>query len=370
MPRPPRLRLRKIGILTGGGDCPGLNAAIRAATLAAIGRGWSVQGIPDGFGGLLDGVRLRPLGAGQVRGIAHLGGTILGTTNRLNPLQVPVRRGGGTILEDRGDRVVERARRLGLDAVVAIGGDGTLRIAEALGRRGLRVVGLPKTIDNDLSGTVVTFGFDTAVSTATDALDKLHPTAESHRRVMVVEVMGRHAGWIALHSGIAGGADAILIPEIPFRVEAVARKVLERERRGRGFSIIVAAEGARAVGGGERTRGPAEAGREVRLGGIGDWLASELARETGKEARSLTLGHLQRGGSPTTFDRLLATRLGAAAIRYLEAGRTSVMVGLQPPDVVAVPLREAVARMKAVPAGSDVIQSGRDMGIAFGDEAA
>ncbi len=364
----PRTILRRIGILTGGGDCPGLNAAIRAATLAAVGRGWAVRGIPDGFGGLLDGAAPRPLGGAEVRGIAHLGGTILGTTNRVNPLQVPVRRRGETVLEDRGDRVVARARRLGLDAVVAIGGDGTLRIAEALSRRGLRVVGLPKTIDNDLSGTVITFGFDTAVATATDALDKLHPTAESHRRVMVVEVMGRHAGWIALHSGIAGGADAILIPEIPFRLEAVARKVLDREKRGRPFSIVVAAEGARPVGGAERTRGPAEAGREVRLGGIGDWLAGELSRATGKEARALTLGHLQRGGSPTTFDRLLATRLGAAAIRFLEAGRTAVMVGLRPPDVVAVPLREAVARMRTVSVGSDVIQSGRDMGIAFGDE--
>jgi 6-phosphofructokinase 1 len=304
-----------------------------------------------------------------VKGILHLGGTILGTTNRANPFAYPMRKGGKLIELDRSDEVVRQFRQLGLDALIAIGGDGTLSIAERFQRKGIPVVGVPKTIDNDIPATVITFGFDTAVSTATDALDKLHSTAESHKRVMVVEVMGRHAGWIALNSGVAGGADVILIPEIPFDVEKVCDKVRERERRGRTFSIVVVAEGAAEKGGEARTRGPKAAGRELLLGGIAEWLAREVESRTGKESRSIVLGHLQRGGAPTTFDRLLGTRFGAAAARLVAEGRFGVMVALDPPKLRAVPLRQAVGRgrIRSVPLDSDVIRSARDMGIGFGD---
>jgi 6-phosphofructokinase 1 len=312
---------------------------------------------------------VRRLTRRDVRGILQIGGTILGTTNRANPFAYPLARGGGVAEVDRSDEVVRNFRALGFDALIAIGGDGTLGIAERLSRKGLPVVGVPKTIDNDIQGTVITFGFDTAVSTATDALDKLHTTAESHKRVMVVELMGRRAGWIALHSGIAGGADVILIPEIPFDVDKVCEAVRARDRAGREFSIVVTAEGAVVQGSRMMTRGPRQAGREVRLGGIGEWLAEEIASRTGKETRSLVLGHLQRGGAPTTFDRLLGTRFGAAAMRFVTERRFGSMVALDPPKVLAVPLAKAVGRgrIRNVPLGSDVIRSARDVGISFGD---
>lgn len=359
---------RRVGILTGGGDCPGLNAVIRAASRTAYRLGWEVYGIEDGFDGLLTR-RVRRLMPRDVRGILHLGGTILGTTNRANPFCLPVMRRGRVVEVDRSETVLKNFRSLGLQALLAIGGDGTLGIAERLHRRGLPVIGVPKTIDNDISATVITFGFDTAVSTATDALDKLHTTAESHKRVMVVEVMGRYAGWIALHSGVGGGADVILIPEIPFDVQRVCAKVRDRDRAGREFSIIVVAEGARPRGKGYVTQGPKEAGREVRLGGIAEWLAEEIAQCTGKETRSIVLGHLQRGGAPTTFDRLLGTRFGAAAMRLVAKGEFGKMVSLDPPRIRAVSLRRAVGqgKMRLVPRDSDIIRSARDMGVGFGD---
>ncbi len=357
--------IRRIGLLTGGGDAPGLNAVIRAATLSALERGWEVMGIPNAFAGLYNGRKLRRLNREAVRGIAHLGGTILGTTNQLNPLAVAV----GDTVEDHGHRVVQAAKDAGLDAVIAIGGDGTLGIGHNLAQRGMRLIGVPKTIDNDVRGTVVTFGFDTAVSTATDALDKLHPTAAAHRRIMVVEVMGRNAGWIALHSGVAGTADVILIPEIPFTVDAIVAKVRQRERAKCHFTIVVAAEGAAPKGGRQVLKESASAGRVARLGGVAEWLEEELAVRTGKSARSIVLGHLQRGGSPTTFDRLLATRMGSGAVRALEAGHTDAMMALKPPKIAVVPLATALKGTKRVPKNHDIIQSARDLGIYFGDEA-
>lgn len=357
-------RIRRIGILTGGGDAPGLNAVIRAATLSALERGWEVMGIPNAFAGLYTGRKLRKLNREAVRGIAHLGGTILGTTNQLNPLKVEV----NGKEEDHGAKVVRAAKKAGLDAVIAIGGDGTLGIGHSLAQRGMRLIGVPKTIDNDVRGTVVTFGFDTAVATATDALDKLHPTAAAHRRVMVVEVMGRNAGWIALHSGVAGTADVILLPEIPFTLEAVVEKIRLREKAKCHFTIVVAAEGAKPRGGRQVLKEAASAGKVARLGGIAEWLAAELGERTGKSARSIVLGHLQRGGSPTTFDRLLSTRMGSGAVRALEAGHTDVMVALRPPKIAVVPLATALKGTKRVPKNHDIIQSARDLGIYFGDE--
>jgi 6-phosphofructokinase 1 len=361
-----RRKPKRVGILTGGGDCPGLNAVIRAACRTAFNHGIEVYGVEDGFDGLLH-KKLRQLEPSDVSGILHLGGTILGTTNRANPFRYATRQGKRVIEVDRSGEVVKNFHELGLDALIAIGGDGTLGIAERLARRGIPTVGVPKTIDNDIPGTVITFGFDTAVSTATDALDKLHSTAEAHKRVMVVEVMGRHAGWIALQSGIAGGADVILIPEIPFQVESVCEKIRDRARHGRDFSIVVAAEGAKERGGAVRTRGARRAGRETRLGGIAEWLAVEIERRTGKETRSLVLGHLQRGGAPTTFDRLLGTRFGAAAMRLVVDGHFGKLVSLAPPAIQAVPLRVAVGRIRTVPLHSDVIRSARDLGVGFGD---
>jgi 6-phosphofructokinase 1 len=282
---------------------------------------------------------------------------------------MPVKKPDGTVETcDLTDRVVDNFRKLGFDALIAIGGDGSLSIARGLyEQHGLPVVGVPKTIDNDLLATVVTFGFDTAVGTAVDALDKLHSTAESHDRVMVVELMGRYAGWIALNAGVAAGADVILIPEIPFQMESVCEKILDRERRGRHFSIVVVAEGATPVGGKFSTIGEKEVGREVRLGGIADQVAKEISKRTGKETRSLVLGHLQRGGQPSAFDRLIALRFGAAAVRLVQKGEFGKMVALDPPEVKAVPLREATDRLKTVPLDCDTIISAREIGICLGE---
>lgn len=364
-------KIRRIAINTGGGDAPGLNAVIRAATLAALARGWEVLGIRHGYRGLLDGADpkdLLVLDADAVRGITHRGGSILGTANKGNPFDYPVTRPDGTVATvDRSDEVLRNFRARGLDALVCIGGDGSLRIAHRFVQKGMPIVGVPKTIDNDLSGTVITFGFDTAVSTATEAIDRLHSTAESHERVMVVELMGRYAGWIALNAGIAGGADVILLPELPYDLNAVAEKIRRREAAGRHFSIVVVAEGAKPVGGGLTTQGPKEAGREVLLGGVGALVAQEIAKRTGKETRSLVLGHLQRGGSPTSFDRLLGLRFGAAAIRALEAGEVNVMVALTPPTVKTVPIGAALERMKVVTADCDTVLTARSLGICLGD---
>ncbi len=363
---------RRIAINTGGGDAPGLNAVIRAVVLAALNRGWECYGIREGYNGLLmpeeyrDGGVIR-MTRERVRGITHLGGTILGTTNRGNPLKYPtVLKDGRVIERDRSDEIIAGFKRHKIDALVCIGGDGSLSIASVLARKGLRVVGVPKTIDNDLDETVITFGFDTAVSFATSCLDRLHSTAEAHRRVMVVEVMGRYAGHIALNTGISGTADAILIPEVAYDLKKVAAVIKERERLGRPFAIVVAAEGARPKGG-ETSVVEKRVGAAERLGGIGEKVAKELEELTGREARHVVLGHLLRGGSPTTFDRLLSLRFGCAAVRALAEGQSGVMVALDPPTVRYVPLEKATHRMKQVPLDSDTVLTARELGICLGD---
>lgn len=328
----------RVGVLTGGGDCPGLNPVIRAVVRKGVNtHGFEIVGYRDGWRGPLEGDSL-PLGIEQCRGILPRGGTILGTS-RTNPFA----------LDDGAERIEATLRRDGVDALVAIGGEDTLGVATRLAERGTRVVGVPKTIDNDLSGTDVTFGFDTAVNVATEAIDRLHTTAESHHRVLVVEVMGRHAGWIALHSGIAGGASAVLIPEVPFDVDRVCEHV-ETRFRSEYAPIIVVSEGAVPVDGSGMTltTGETDAFGHVRLGGIGDRLAVEIEERTGKEARVVVLGHVQRGGTPTAFDRWLATRFGLQAADAVAEGDSGVMVALRGRDVVRVPLAEATGELKVV----------------------
>ncbi|MFH1809782.1 MAG: ATP-dependent 6-phosphofructokinase [Pseudomonadota bacterium] len=359
----------KIAISTGGGDAPGLNAVIRAAVLAADQRGWDVFGIRNGYEGLLDTDQIVQLTPELVAGIHQQGGTIIGTTNRGNPFEYPVKNIAGDVeVRDLSARVVENFKRLRFHCLISVGGDGSLGIAHRFAELGIHVIGVPKTIDNDLSSTVVTFGLDTACAMATEALDRLVTTAMSHERVFVVEMMGRYAGWIALESGIAGGADAILIPEIPFDIEKVAAKIMDLEVRGKHHAIVVVAEGATPAGGSMAVKEGASDGRqEVVLGGIAEQVARELHRLTGKDTRSLVLGHLQRGGSPTRFDRLLGTRFGAAAVRFIEQGLFDHMVALDPPTVKAVPLAEAVSRMKCVPLDGDIVQTARDLDICLGD---
>ena len=358
----------KIAISTGGGDAPGLNAVIRGAVLSATNRGWQCVGVRRGFGGLLGEDLLVPLGASEVRGITHMGGTILGTTNRGNPFNWREQRPDGSWSErDRSDELVTAFRAFELDALIVIGGDGTLDIARRLMAQGIPIVGVPKTIDNDVGGTVATFGFDTAVSTATDAIDKLHSTAESHERVMVVEVMGRHAGFIALHSGLAGTADVILIPEIPYDIRKVCDKIMERDRNGRHFSIVVVAEGAFPRGGHESIMAGSLPGEAKRVGGIAETIAREIQSLTNKETRSLVLGHLQRGGQPTGYDRLLAARFGGAAVRAVEDRRWGHMVALQSPHIVTIPIAQALGELKRVDPTHDTVLTARETGISFGD---
>lgn len=358
----------RIALSTGGGDAPGLNAVIHAAVLSALDRGWEVLGIKRGYFGLLGEDDVVTLNADSVRGIAHLGGTILRTTTRGNPFAWPIPQPDGSVIEaDRSSELIENARQLGIDAIVAIGGDGSLHLAHRLHEKGLHIVGVPKTIDNDVSGTISTFGFDTAVTTALEAIDRLHTTAESHDRVMVMEVMGRHAGFIALHAGFAGTADVILIPEIPYDIERVCEKIRNRDRAGRHFSIVVAAEGAFPQGGTPYVRERSESGGEGRLGGIGEIVASAIEARTGKETRSLVLGHLQRGGQPTGYDRVLATRFGGAAVVAVANGKWGHMVALQSPHIVTIPIVEALARPKRVELDHDVVQTARATGISFGD---
>lgn len=368
------MTIRKIAVNTGGGDAPGLNAVIRAVTLSATQRGWEVWGIRHGYRGLLegDGEGLVRLDREAVRGITHLGGSILGAASRDDPFRYPVLRDGQREHADLSALLVERFIARGFDALVALGGDGSLRLAAELLARGLpRVVAVPKTIDNDLAGTDVTFGFETAITTATDAIDKLHTTAQAHERVMVVEVMGRDAGWIALYSGLAGGADVILLPEIPFELDRVAEKIAQRERAGRTFSIVVVAEGAHPAGG-EALFKSVHRGQErgQSLGGIAELVAREIAEKTGKETRSLVLGHLQRGGSPVTADRVLALQLGCAATRMLAEADGSGMVAMRGGAPRFVPLDEATRGLRQVPLDSNVVQSARDLGLCFGDEHA
>jgi 6-phosphofructokinase 1 len=362
--------VRHLGVLTGGGDAPGLNAVLRAVVKSAESVNLRVTGIRDGFEGLITN-QVLPLTAAEVAGILPRGGTILGTSNRANPFRHAIREQGQLVYRDVSDQVVANLRQLGLDALVVIGGDGSLKIALELEAKGVRSVGIPKTIDNDLSATDATFGFDTALVTATEAIDKLHTTAESHHRVMVLEVMGRYAGWIALEAGLAGGADVILIPELPFTFAAVARKIDARRAQGKKFSIVVVAEGAKEEGGELAVeRVVQESFDPLRLGGIGRRVGEALERLTGRETRVTVLGHLQRGGSPTPFDRILATRFGAAAVRLARRGQFGRMVCLRGTRIDSVPLAAAVGELRRVPPDSDLVATARALGISFGDAPA
>jgi 6-phosphofructokinase 1 len=365
-----KMTIKRIAITTGGGDAPGLNAVIRAVTLAATKRDWECVGIRSGFDGVLhpedfpEGGTI-DLTPDVVRGIHHTGGTILGTTNRGNPFSYDVTQDDGSVVkEDISSRLTKGFEDLKIDALVAIGGDGSMGIANQVAKLGITVVGVPKTIDNDLEGTVATFGFDTAVSYATDAIGRLHATASSHRRVMIVEMMGRHAGWIALEAGLAGSADVILIPEIPFDIRKVAEKVKQRNENRRDFTIVAVAEGAAPMGGVEMYH---DAGGVKVLGGIGEYVAEGLRPLVPNDVRTVVLGHLLRGGAPTSRDRLLSFRFGAAAIRALAEGQKGVMVGLDPPTVRYIPLEECTKSIKLVPLDCDTVMTARDLGTCFGD---
>jgi 6-phosphofructokinase 1 len=358
----------RIAISTGGGDAPGLNAVIRAAVLSARTRGWDVLGIKRGFAGLMGEDEIVPLTVDSVRGIASQGGTIIKTTNRGSPFAYPVQKPDGSWTHiDRSDELIENARNLGIEAIISIGGDGSLKIAQQLCQKGVRVVSVPKTIDNDVAGTITTFGFDTAVNTAMEAIDKLHTTAESHDRVMVLEVMGREAGFIALHAGVAGTADVILIPEIEWDLEKVCEKIMQRDASGKRFSIVVVAEGSKPKGGNESIIGASLPGQDRRLGGIAERLGYDIQRLTGKETRAMVLGHLQRGGSPTGYDRLLATRFGAAAVQAVADKKWGHMVALQSPHLVTLPIEEVLRETKRVDPKHDIVQTARMIGISFGD---
>ena len=359
--------LRRVGVLTAGGDCPGLNAVIRAFVKTAEAHyDWEILGVLDGFEGLCVPDGMRPLTDSDVQGILTQGGTILGTSNRGNPFAFRMMVDGEERTVDLSPEVVVRLQERDIGALVVIGGDGSMRIGQRFQELGVPIVGVPKTIDNDLAATDVTFGFDTAVATATDAIDRLRSTAEAHHRVMIVEVMGRDAGWIALESGLAGGGNVILIPEIPFRLERVAQAIEERSRRGRTYSIVVVAEGAHPAGGKPITQRVGPDGFP-RLGGVGVWLADELGQRIKYEVRATVLGHTQRGGTPTPFDRVLATRLGCAAAWLVGQGDFGKMVAVRGSEIVPVPIAEAVRTSKRVPPGGDRVQTARYIGVSFGD---
>jgi len=351
--------IRCIGIGTGGGDAPGLNAVIRAATKAAILKyGWKVLGIPDGFDGLIWPEKSFELTQREVSGILPRGGTILGTTNRGNPFSFNTVENGRDLVRDISDQVIANAAKLGIDAIITIGGDGSQKIGHELFKKGLKVVGVPKTIDNDLSATEVTFGFDTALHTVTDAIDKIHTTAASHHRVMVVEVMGRDCGWIALEAGIAGGAHVILIPEIPFTLERVCQHVAEREKIGKHFTIVVVAEGVKL---------PPELKENRRASSVGNLIGNAIAAGAKKEVRVSVLGHIQRGGSPSPFDRILATRFGVAAVDLIAAGGFGMMVALRGESIVSVDVAHAIGHLKSVDPQGEMVRTARAIGIGFGD---
>jgi len=358
---------KRIGVITGGGDCPGLNAVIRAVAKASANRGWQCIGILGGYEGLLEPRRTIPLDYQILSGLLPRGGTILGTANR-GRFSAKVGHGESRALPKE---LLEGVRNgmdaLGLSALVCIGGDGTLSIAQQMFEYGIPIVGVPKTIDNDLEGTLFTFGFDSAVSCATDALDRLHTTAESHNRVLVLEVMGRYAGWIALYAGVAGGADVILIPEIPFSYESVCAKIQERESLGKKFTIIIVAEGACEKGGGFVTSASDARIGEARLGGIGALVSAHLEKCTGKESRVCVLGHLQRGGSPTTFDRALCSMFGATAVELVAAGEFGKMVAFTGPHIGAIKISDAIGKIKTVPPDGNLVRTARALGICFGD---
>ena len=348
-----------IGICTGGGDAPGLNAVIRAATKAAIIKyGWKVVGIPDGFDGLIWPEKAFELTFKHVSGILPRGGTILGTTNRGDPFHYKTVENGKEVSRDISGHVIANAAKLGIDAIITIGGDGSQKIGYELFQKGMKIVGVPKTIDNDLSATEVTFGFDTALHTVTDAIDKIHTTAASHHRVMVVEVMGRDCGWIALEAGIAGGAHVILIPEIPFTIEHVCRHIADREKWGKHFTIVVVAEGVKL---------PPEMKENRRASSIGNLIGNAIAHGAKKEVRVSVLGHIQRGGSPSPFDRILATRFGVAAVDLVAAGSFGMMVALRAGSVVSVDVGHAIGQLKSVNPHGEVVRTARAIGIGFGD---
>jgi ATP-dependent phosphofructokinase / diphosphate-dependent phosphofructokinase len=362
-------KVRRIGLLTGGGDCPGLNAVIRGVVkAAAFNHEISVVGFQDGFAGLLKD-RTQRLDSDAVSGILPRGGTILGSSNKDDPFRVPVKTEGEITFEDRSDEVMRTIERYGLDRLVVIGGDGSLTIGNMLAEKGVPVIGIPKTIDNDLAATDVTFGFDTALSTACAALDKLHTTAQSHHRVMVMEVMGRYAGWIALEAGLSGGGDIILVPEIPFSVESVVSAVRDRRFRGRNYTLVVIAEGAKAEGGELHVaKVVADSTDSIRLGGVGDWLAAELEQHLETEVRVTVLGHLQRGGTPTAFDRILGTRYGVHAAQCAAKGMKDVMVALKGTEITEVPLADAIKELRRLDPTSEIVQVARAVGTKFGDE--
>ena len=358
---------KRIGVVTGGGDCPGLNAVIRAVAKAAAKRGWGCAGILGGYEGLLEPQRTMSIDYQTLSGLLTRGGTILGTASR-GKFSAKVDHGESRALpKELIDGVKAGMDALGLSALVCIGGDGTLSIAQQMYEYGVPLVGVPKTIDNDLEGTLFTFGFDSAVSCATDALDRLHTTAESHNRVMVLEVMGRYAGWIALYAGVAGGADVILIPEVPFNYESVCAKIRERENLGKKFTIIIVAEGAREKDGEFVTSGLQTKIGEARLGGIGAVVSAEVEKRTGKESRVCVLGHLQRGGSPTTFDRALCSMFGATAVELVAAGEFGKMVAFTGLQVGAIKISDAVGKLKTVRPEGNLIRTARALGISLGD---
>lgn len=359
---------RRFAVLTGGGDCPGLNAVIRAVIKTFLQNDCEVFGIYNGFNGLING-NLKLMNYADVSGILPRGGTILGTTNRDNPFKFAVEENGELVYYDMRDKVVENLQKHDIEALVVIGGDGSLNIGAKLAREcGIKVVGVPKTIDNDLPCTERTFGFDTAVAMATEAVDRLHTTAESHHRVMALEVMGRYAGWIALHSGIAGGADVILIPEIPYDIDSVIKKIEDRKAKGKDFSIVVVAEGAKPIGGELSVARVVKGSFEpIRLGGAGEKLVREIEDRTGIESRCTVLGYLQRGGSPSSYDRILSTRYGVAAAEACLRGEYNVMVSLENDQIVTVYIQKAASSPRLVPVDSEIIRTGRQIGICFGD---
>jgi ATP-dependent phosphofructokinase / diphosphate-dependent phosphofructokinase len=357
----------RIGIVTGGGDCPGLNAVIRAVAKTAAKRGWETVGIVGGYEGLLTPQKYRVLDYTVLDGLLVRGGTILGTANRG---QFSAKTGHGETRALPCELIAATKRgmnELGLSALVAVGGDGSLSIALQMHQHGIPIVGVPKTIDNDLAATTMTFGFDSAVACATDALDRLHTTAESHNRVIVLEVMGRYAGWIALYAGVAGGADVILIPEIPFSFDSICNAVEERERKGKHFTLVITAEGAKPIGGDFVTSGSQQEHREARLGGVGAMITEEIEKRTGKEARVMVLGHLQRGGSPTNMDRALCTLFGAKAVELIGDRQFGQMVAHTGTSVEGVPLADAVGELRTVPLDSGYVHAARALGISLGD---
>jgi ATP-dependent phosphofructokinase / diphosphate-dependent phosphofructokinase len=359
--------IKKIGVVTGGGDCPGLNAVIRAVVKAADRRGWEPIGILGGYEGLLTPRQIIALDYRTMNGLLVRGGTILGTANR-GKFSAKVGHGASRALpKELFDEVKAGVKDLGLDALVSIGGDGSLSIGQQMFEHGIPIVGIPKTIDNDLQGTMMTFGFDSAVACATEALDRLHSTAESHNRVMILEVMGRYAGWIALFAGVAGGADVILMPEIPFTYENICKKIQEREAKGKRFTMVIVAEGARPKDGAIVAQAENQKDREARLGGIGALLAAELEKLTGKESRACVLGHLQRGGSPTAFDRALCSLFGTEAVELVARGEFGKMVAYLGSHVGAIDIKDAVGTLKTVNPIGNLVKTARALGICLGD---